>query len=291
MTLTELDLQAVREAFDRAAESYDRHAVLQHQVEQELLERVAYFELSPDAVLDLGCGTGIGTSVLTERYPGTGVIGLDWSQGMLGQARRRTAEVAMQVCADMCRLPFTARSFDLVFSNLAIQWSPDTAGLYAEVRRVLKPGGLFLFTTFGPETLIELRTAWSQVDDLPHVNDFADIMSVGDQLVAAGFQDPVLDVDRMTLQYRDAMTLMRELKAIGAHNSAVARPTGLTGKGKLQAVLSAYESFRDNGHYPASYEVVYGATFAPAEGQPVRTPEGEEAVFSVDSLLRGRSGP
>ena len=290
MTLTPLDPHAVRESFDRAARSYDRHAVLQHEVEQRLLERVAYFELHPESILDLGCGTGIGSRSLAQQFPTAQVLGLDWSRGMLAQAGPRTngARNLFRVCGDMLALPLASRSLDLVFSNLAIQWSPDSGDLYGELRRVLRPGGLLLFTTFGPGTLAELRQAWSSVDDGPHVNEFQDVLEVGDQLVAAGFQDPVLDVERMTLQYRDVLTLMRELKAIGAHNAATSRAGGLTGKGKLHKVLAAYDAFRIDGHYPASYEVVYGATFAPAEGQPIRTQGGEVAEFSVESLLRGQ---
>jgi len=195
MTLTELDLRAVRASFDRAAARYDRHAVLQHEVEQRLLERVDYFRLAPQRVLDLGCGTGIGSLALAERFPAAQVVGLDWAPGMLDQLRRRKAEprLAAPVCADMRSLPFPARCLDLVFSSLAIQWCTEQHDLFDEVRRVLKPGGLFLFTTFGPDTLHELRTAWSRVDELSHVNRFTDLQEVGDRLVASGFRDPVMD--------------------------------------------------------------------------------------------------
>lgn len=290
MTLTDLDLVAVRDAFDRAAPGYDGHAVLQQEIERRLLERVDYFELQPARVLDLGCGTGNGSRALTDRFPGADVLSLDWSLGMLAMARHRCGDEAgsRSLCADMHRLPLASRSTDLVFSNLAVQWSPRPLDLFKELRRVLKPGGLLLFTSFGPETLFELRSAWSAVDTMPHVNEFQDIMEVGDELVAAGFQDPVLDVERLTLQYRDVLTLMRELKAIGAHNAARGRAPGLTGKQKLRRVLRAYEAFGADGAFPASYEVLFAATFAPAEGQPVRSDGGEVAEFSVESLLRSR---
>ncbi len=265
--------------------------MLQHEVEQRLLERVGYFSLAPGRVLDLGCGTGIGSRELAGRFPQAQVVALDWSRAMLRQMQGRKAgrERVAPVCADMQGMPFPARCMDLAFSSLAIQWSSALPELFGEVRRVLKPGGLFLFTTFGSETLHELRTAWSSVDDLPHVNRFEDMRDVGDQLLAAGFRDPVMDAEQIVVQYLEVLDLMRDLKAIGAHNAAVSRPTGLTGKGKLGAVLAAYEDFRADGRYPASYEVVYGAAFAPDEGQPVRTPGGEVAEFSLEAL-RGQRG-
>ncbi len=287
MTLTELDPAAVARAFDRAAPSYDANAVLQQEVESRLLERVDYFELAPDRVLDLGCGTGRGSRELAGRFPGAHRVALDRSPAMLARTLQR--DVAPQaVCADMHRLPFAARRFDLVFSSLAVQWSAREPDLFGEVRRVLRPGGLFLFTSFGPDTLHELRAAWSAADERPHVNRFADMHDIGDALVSAGFRDPVMDMEMLVLEYRDVLTLMRELKAIGATNAAADRPRGLTGRGRIRRVVRAYEPFCREGRYPASYEVVYGAAFAPPEGQPVRTPHGEEATFSIDSLRKGK---
>lgn len=289
MNPTELDLQAVRASFDRAAEHYDRHALLQHAVEQNLLERLAYFDLAPARLLDLGCGTGIGSLALAGRYPTAQVLGLDWAPGMLVRLRQRArqADNVVAVCGDMRNIPLPARSVDLVFSNLAIQWCPALREPLDEIRRVLRPGGLFLFTTLGPDTLHELRAAWARVDDHPHVNHFTDLQEVGDRLMATGFRNPVVDAERVVLQYRDVLDLMRDLKAIGAHNAARFRPPGLTGRGKLRGVLDAYEGFRTSERYPATYEVLYGAAFAPAEGQPVRKPGGGEvAEFAVETLLK-----
>lgn len=291
MTLTPLDFEAVREAFQRAAADYDAHAVLQHEVESRLLERLAFFDIQPRTVLDLGCGTGIASHALAGRYPDAQVVALDWAPAMLDVMRGRATDVAtpQAVCGDMRRLPLAARSVDLVFSSLAIQWCTDLQALFAGLRRVLRPGGLLLFSTFGPDTLLELRRAWAAVDDAPHVNRYADMHDIGDLLVAAGFRDPVMDAQRIVMEYRDPRSLMRELKAIGAHNAALRRPTGLTGRGKLRALLAAYESFRRDGAYPATWEVVIGAARGPQEGQPVRTAQGEEAHFSIDSLRRRKS--
>ena len=285
MTLTELDRRDVLRAFDRAAARYDEHAVLQQEIESRLLERLGYFGGSPARLLDLGCGTGQASHELANSHPETLVIGLDWSREMLRQAGGRGG-AARQLCADMRRLPLADRSVGTVFSNLALQWQPDLAGLVAEVRRVMTPGGVFLFSTFGPGTLAELRSAWAQVDRRPHVNRFVDMHDIGDALIAAGFRDPVMEREDLVLTYPDVLSLMRELKGIGAHNAAVGRTPTLTGKGRLRAMLAAYEDFRSDGRYPATFEVVYGTARAPADGQPLRTPEGEVAVFPVESLRR-----
>lgn len=289
MTLTDLDRGRVAQAFDRAAASYDEHAALQVEVESRLLERVAYFELEPARVLDLGSGTGRGSAALETMFPDAQVVSLDRSPNMLARTcDRRQQDAPALVCADMHQLPFAARRFDLVFSSLTVQWSSQEPRLFKEVLRVLRPGGLFLFTSFGPDTLHELRSAWAAVDEHPHVNRFVDMHDIGDALVNAGFMDPVMDMELLTLEYGDVMTLMRDLQGIGAVNAATQRAAGLTGKGQLRRVLEAYESFKREGRYPASYEVVYGATFGPPEGQPVRSADGEIATFSVESLRQGR---
>ena len=228
----ELNLAAVQQSFDRAAAAYDRHAVLQHEVEQRLLERLEYLRTEPARMLDAGCGTGIASHALQQQYPGASVIGLDWSTGMLNQLRARNGgQVApLALCADMQELPLAARSMDLVFSSLAIQWCPHPGKLFADFRRVLKPGGMLLFSTFGPDTLHELKTAWAKADDRPHVNEFADMHDIGDLVVASGFVEPVFDVDVITLEYKDVISLMRDLKAIGAHNAASGRSPGLRGR-------------------------------------------------------------
>ena len=289
--LNQLDSRAVRRSFDRAAGEYDRHAVLQHEVEQRLMERLEYLRSEPEWILDVGCGTGIASHEMQTRYPGASVVGLDWSKRMLEclRARGESDESIITgrmktLCANMQSIPLPARSMDVVFSSLAMQWSPDAGQLFTELRRVLKPGGMLLFSTFGPDTLHELRSAWSRADDRPHVNLFADMHDIGDQVVAAGFVEPVFDVDIITLEYPDVLSLMRDLKAIGAHNAASDRSPGLTGKKKFSRVLEAYEPYRRDDRYPATYEVVYGVAFGPKEGQPFRSDEGDVVTFSVDAM-------
>ena len=294
MSLTPLDKNAIRSSFDRAASSYDHHAVLQREIESRLLERIEFLRHQPTMILDLGCGTGSASRSLATQFPQAAVIALDWAPAMLAQAAgapgsdHQLPGGLKRLCADMHSLPLAARSSDLVFSSLALQWSYDLPAVFREFRRIMKADAMLVFTCFGPDTLHELKKAWRAVDDLPHVNDYPDMHDIGDELLAAGFREPVMDTERITLEYPDVMSLMRELKGLGAHNVAIKRLPGLTGKNRLEKMLQAYEPFRRGDRYPASYEIIYGTAFAPSEGQPVKTAEGDVATFSLDAL-RSRS--
>jgi malonyl-CoA O-methyltransferase len=300
-----LDPRSVRHAFERAAASYDASAVLQREVGQRMAERLLLVKLQPSAILDAGCGTGDALSELSARYPHAFLVGLDLAYAMLDTARRRAAAAnasersllarllgtrAMArrdpalVCGDACRLPLAAGAIDLVWSNLTLQWINDASAAFAEFHRVLRVGGLLMFTTFGPDTLKELRAAFAGVDGATHVSRFIDMHDVGDMLVHAGFADPVMDMETITLTYSDPTTMMRELKAIGAHNATVGRPRGLTGRVRWSRVLAALEAFRRDGRLPATYEVVYGHAWKP---EPRFADDGRAIVrFERDSRAR-----
>jgi malonyl-CoA O-methyltransferase len=285
-----LDRPALRAAFDRASARYEAAAGLQARVSDELLERLGALALTPRVVLDLGCGTGRVTRELKRRYRGALVIALDLAHGMLREARRHSSfwRRFERLCADAQRLPLKSASVDLVFSSLMLQWCEPLDEALAEVRRVLEPGGFFAFSTFGPDTLHELRAAWAEADEHSHVNRFIDMHDVGDALARAGLAEPVLDVDRIELGYPDALSLMRDLKAIGAHNVTAGRPRTLLGRAKLRRMAEAYESFRRGGALPATYEVIYGASWG-AAGQPLAGVRGGEVLIAPDSIRR-RSG-
>lgn len=261
-----LDRRALRRAFSAASQRYDQVAVLQGEVRRRLLERLELVKLAPAVVLDLGCGTAQASRALHQRYPHAQVIALDAAFGMVAAARQQQGlwrKGFTRLCADAYKLPFKSASIDLVFSNLMLQWCEPPDAVFAEVRRVLKPQGLFSFASFGPDTLKELRAAWAQVDRHSHVNLFTDMHDLGDALMRAQLAEPVLDVERFTLTYEHALQLMRELKAIGAHNVTQGRPAGLTGRSALKTMTQAYEQFRTEGKLPATYEVVYGQAWGP----------------------------
>jgi malonyl-CoA O-methyltransferase len=229
-------------------------------------------------VLDLGSGTGQCIDSLLSRYRKAEVIALDIALPMLLRARRRGRWLRRPrcICADAERLPFADGSFELVFSNLMLQWVVDLEAAFREVRRVLRPGGLWLFTSFGPDTLKELRASWEQVDNYAHVNRFLDMHDVGDALLRTGFNDPVMDVERLMVTYPDVWQLMRELKQIGAHNVTAGRRRGLTGKDRMRKLVQAYQSYQVNGLLPASYEVVNGHAWR----------GGDERRVSFESVQR-----
>jgi malonyl-CoA O-methyltransferase len=210
---------------------------------------------------------------------------------MLRQARhrRRWWRRPTVLCADAAALPLPDASVDLVFSNLMLQWCNDLDAVFREFRRVLKPRGLVTFTTFGPDTLTELRAAWRAVDDGIHVNRFIDMHDVGDAMVRAGLAEPVMDLEYFCLTYPRVIDLMRDLKAIGAHNVTVGRGRGLTGRGRLQAVADAYEAHRRDGRLPATWEVVYGQAWGPL-GAPGPGPSNGEVTVSPAAIGR-RGGP
>ena len=266
MTETDLDVLAVRRAFDEAAATYDLHAALQREVAQRLVDRLEYTRIEPLRIVDLGAGTGYCTALLEKRYPRARIVLADLAPAMLTAARRagpRWFSRRDYVCADARALPFAPASIDLIVSSLALQWCEDPAAVFAGCARALRPEGLLLFSTLGPDTLQELRTAWAAVDESPHVNRFHDMHDVGDALVHAGFSSPVMERDDLVVTYADVMTLMRDLKGIGAHNSHTQRARTLTGRRRLAALAAAYERFRRDGQLPATYEVVYGHAWAP----------------------------
>jgi len=260
-----LDKSLARRAFERAAGTYDAAAALQNEVGNRLVERLDFIRLQPRRILDLGAGTGVFTRVLGRRYRKADVIALDIASSMLQHVRARSGwwRRPRCVCGDAEALPFADASFDFIFSNLMLQWCPDLPATLQELRRVLAPGGLLMFTTLGPDTLSELRASWSAVDGYTHVNPFIDMHDVGDALLQARWAEPVMDAERLTVTYRDLATLMLDLKHIGAHNVTRGRARGLTGKRRFQAFAAAYEQFRSDGVLPSTYEVVYGHAWSP----------------------------
>ena len=296
--LLKLEKQRVRASFDAAAEHYDDVAVLQREVGNRILERLDLVKLQPATILDIGAGTGVGTQALQARYKKSRVIAFDLAPKMLQQARQRGGWLERTknqwlnkrgfVCGDAENLPFANHSVDLIYSNATLQWCADLDQTFAEFNRVLRPGGLLMFSTFGPDTLRELRYSWraadtsisNATDQTAHVHDFIDMHDIGDALLRSGLADPVMDVENFTLTYTDAYQLMRELKTLGANNVANQRRHTLTGKARIKNMIDAYETLRINGSLPATYEIVYGHAWAPALSKTTST-KGTKTEISI----------
>lgn len=283
-----IDKSATRRSFERAAASYDAAAVLQREIGARLLERLEYIRLQPKTVLDLGCGTGGALDDLCQRYRGAQVIGLDFATPMLARARQRGAwrHRPHPLCADIDHLPLADDSVDLVFSNASLQWSNDLGGCFAELYRILRPNGLLLFTTFGPDTLMELRHAWAEADGGAHVSRFIDMHDIGDMLVRARFADPVMDCERLTLTYAEVRDLMADMKALGTQNRLHNRTRALTGPARLKRMQAAYARLRIDGRLPSTWEVIYGQAWMAPHKAPTRQITDQGVAIPVSAIRR-----
>lgn len=291
MSESHFDKRQVRRNFGRAANTYEQHDALQQEVQGLLLDRLGFYLEAPARVLDVGAGTGRGTALLRKRYPKAQVIAADLALPMLRAAKKHISWLKpfQRVCADATSLPLPDHSVDVLHSNLCFQWIDDLPALFGECVRILKPGGLLVFSTFGPDTLKELRAAWAEADQQPHVSRFLDMHDLGDAMINAGLRDPVLDVDRYNLTYSEPRLLLKELQGLGATNADRERERHLLGKRHYQRMLAAYETLRVDGRIPATWEVVTAHAWGPPHGQSRRTPGGGEmASFSVDSLRGSR---
>ena len=287
----------ISNAFNAHAAEYARAAKIQTEIGERLFERLHYLKITPQFVLDLGCGPGIFSSLLKKHYPQAQIIGLDLAYNMLVCAKKQQGWRRKWglVNADMTALPFASGLFDLVFANQVIHWSNPLSLVMRELNRVMRPEGCLMFSTLGPDTFQELRQAFSIADPYAHVNVFPDMHDVGDDLLAEYFLDPVVDMEILTAHYADLSALLQALKAQGVRNINPARNPGLTGK---QAWLRFDKSMAawmtPAGKYPLTYEVVYGHAW---KGVQRRTGRGVETSVSVSALkaslddLRGPDVP
>ena len=245
-------MSKIRSTFNDAASNYDDNAFLQSEIANRLAEKLKVISIKPQTIIDLGSGTGLLSNKTAEIFPNANLICVDFAQQSLLENPQN-----LKVCANAYELPFASNSVDFIVSNLMMQWCPDLKALFNECFRVLKPESLILFTTFGPDTLKELKRSWSAVDSSAHVNNFIDMHDIGDQMLQSGFQSPIMEMENITLTYEKVLDLMHDLKSIGAQNVG-SRSKALTGKTKFKKMIEMYESYRSDGKLPATYEVIYG---------------------------------
>jgi malonyl-CoA O-methyltransferase len=280
-----LDRRAARRWFGRAAPAPGADA-LAREVERRMAERLAYVRHEPACILNAGCGA-VGCAVLRDRYPAAEILAVDSAFALLRGARaaRPLAERTLAllrgsrdrlVCAEMSALPFRPGTCGMIWSNLALAWSEDLGATIREWHRVLSVGGLLMFSTYGPDTLKELRGAY--VDTVPHVHSFVDMHDIGDALVAAGFADPVMDMEPITLTYRNLEGLVADLRATGQRNAHSERRRTLTGARRWARAHAAYAALARDGRIPATFEIVYGHAWKAA---PRMVTDGR-AIIRID---------
>jgi len=270
------DKGAVRRTFERAAATFDEHAVLHREVGRRLIEHLDPIRIDPARIVDLGCGTGASFALLAERFPRAELVGVDFAPAMLERARGRSSwwqrvrgTAPRLACADVEALPIANASASLVFSNLALPWC-NTQAVFAESARVLAAEGLFLFATLGPDTLTELREALGPA----HAPSFPDMHDLGDALVHAGFADPVMEMERITLEYESLEALTRELEAVGGLGASASRAAAPDAAAWDEA-KRRYDARRRGGALPATCEVVYGHAW---KVPPRRISDGRQVV-------------
>jgi malonyl-CoA O-methyltransferase len=240
-------------SFSQAAGSYDEYASLQREVADELITNINN-AIQPKRILDLGSGTGYCTEKLKVLFPKAQVVSLDIAEGMLTFAKSRN--VINPVCADAENLPFIVESFDLIVSSLTVQWCQNYPQLFAELYRILRNGGELYLSSFGPKTLQELRSAWQQIDDYVHVNNFIEVELLKQILAAEGFSELEFQLNMMIRNYPALRNLTKELKSIGAHNMNLGQAKGLGGRRKISKLKSVFESNSSAGDgIPVTYEL------------------------------------
>ena len=274
-----LDTSAALKHFSKAANQYDKHAIIQREIGLRLFERLDYMSIDPKAIIDLGSGTGFFSMKLAERYSEARVIAVDHSAEMLAEHEKRSGNRCELLESDMSQLPLADNSVDLVFANLSVHWAPQLLTVLLECHRVLRPEGLILFSTMGPQTFYQLRESFSGVDDYSHVHPFLDMHHVGDALMKARFYQPVVDREQIVMTYPSVKSIFQDLHELGVQNADQHRARGLMGKNKWRKVIENYERFKTaEQQYPLNYEVIYGQAWA-----QTLLPQGETRI-SADSI-------
>lgn len=274
----------VRQRFDLAAADFESVDFVHSTLRKGLLARLAPMAVDARTVIDLGAATGSAAPLLVKRFRGAHIVAVDISSNMLALTKKRRSWFSpiSAVQADAGALPFPDHSVDVVFSNLLLPWINDPARLFAEIARVLRDNGLFLFSTLGPDSLEELREAWDDFGPDAHVRRFPDMHDIGDAAVRAGLRDPVLDVDRLLVTYRSTEALFADLTAIGARNSLRGRNRSLGGARRLQAMAKVLDRSRSDGLLRLDLELVYGHCWGPG----ARSPTGEYRVDATQIRRR-----
>lgn len=244
-------------AFNRSASTLHEVRMLHHEIGNRLLERLSFIKIHPKRILDIGAGLGEFTNALSKRYLEAQTIGLDIAKQRLFRAQKNDSNP--YICADVESLPIKDHSIDLVFSNLTLNFCSNLLTAFKHIRRILSEDGVFLFSMLGRDTLQEIRESWQAVDNEIHIYDFEDMHHVGDALLQAGFQDPVMDMEHITLEYNNLQTLLSDIKKAGATHFSSNKMKGLLSRERyLKFLQTVTQKHLKEGKLPITFEIVYG---------------------------------
>ena len=255
----------IRESFNRRADTYDSFAIVQKEVAERIFDRLSAIKIHPQLILDLGCGTGFLTQKIAALYPNAKIIPLDFSEEMLRVCKSKVNKIN-PICADIENIPIDESRFDLIISSLTLHWATDLYSTFTKIHKLLKNDGCFLFSSIGPDTLFELREALSKINAQERVNRFIDMHHYGDALLNIGFSDPVVDNEKIIIEYQSFSDVLKSLKKIGANTVEKIADKKLT-RIDYRDALDGY-SVNENSNYPVTYEVLYGLAWKKTPSNP-----------------------
>ena len=256
----------IAKSFNSRSSTYEEYSLVQNEVSHRMIERLKLMKFKPKTILDLGSGTGYLSNILKKIFPDTNITCLDISLEMLLQCRKKNADFNL-VVADAENMPFQDDVFDLVISSFTLHWCEEIDKIFSDVHRYLKNNGVFMFTTVGPNTLIELNNAYANIDDEQHVNSFTDMHIYGDSLLKCNFHDPVMDVENLIIEYSSFANILKSLRKTGA-NTVIGQQSSYMTKKSYKKLASSYKKNEDNGRFPVSYEMIYGISWKNIEDNP-----------------------
>ena len=248
----------ILKSFNTRASSYDKYSLIQKEVSLRIIEKLKFIKISPKNILDLGCGTGYLSLLLKKLYPNAHITCLDFSPEMLYHCKLKEPEFET-ICADIEDLPFKTSKYDIIISSLTLHWCKETEKIFYDIYKILNKNGIFIFTTVGPDTLSELKETYKLIDDKEHINIFNDMHIYGDLLLNTGFDNPVMDVEKIVMEYPNVQNVFNSIKKIGA-NTIINSHGGKITKSMYRKIIDLYPK-TEKMKYPVTYEVIYGTSW------------------------------
>ena len=239
---------------------------MQNEVSKRMIERLKLMKFKPKTILDLGSGTGYLSNILKQMFPDAKITCLDISLDMLLECSKKNTKFNL-VVADAENMPFNNEVFDLVISSFTLHWCEEIEKIFSDIHRYLKNNGVFMFTTVGPNTLIELNNAYANIDGEQHVNSFTDMHVYGDSLLKCGFYDPVMDVENLIIEYSSFANILKSLRKTGA-NTVIGQKASYMPKESYKKLANSYKKNKGNGRFPVSYEMIYGVSWKNIKDNP-----------------------